>query len=216
VRRIRHFRFRCCLTARNRKWKTGGRQVNMGRNPLMSLLTILYRHRGKASFLMQRIKQESSLMGGGSLACLLHNLSPVFSVTLVSRQLISGTSQRERSRDSGRRTGNGNCRRLPVSLSFAKNKGGTENGPRGLLEVATRLKARRWCYVHTNSASGDGSTKRLERGASPTSSSTPKEGGGTGSCSFPRSLSNSGSERPLNTSRFLSTEVAESGMIKGG
>jgi hypothetical protein len=50
----------------------------------------------------------------------------------------------------------------------------------------------------------------------PTSSSAPEEGGGTGSCSFPRSLSNSGSERPLNTSRFQSTKVAESGMVKGG
>jgi hypothetical protein len=49
---------------------------------------------------MQRIKQESSLMGGGYLACLLHHLSLEFSIVLKSRRLISGTSQRGRSRDS--------------------------------------------------------------------------------------------------------------------
>jgi hypothetical protein len=60
----------------------------------MSVFAI-HRHRGETSYHVQRIKQESSLMGGGSLACLLHHLSPEFSITLKSRRLISGTSQRE-------------------------------------------------------------------------------------------------------------------------
>jgi hypothetical protein len=73
------------------------KQTKLGRNPL-SVLTIL-RHRGETSSLMQRIKQESSFMGG-SLACLLHHRSPEFSIALKSRRLISGTSQRGRSWDS--------------------------------------------------------------------------------------------------------------------
>jgi hypothetical protein len=53
----------------------------------------------------------------------------------------------------------------------------------------------------------------------PTSSGAPEVGGKRGaepcSCSCPRSLSNSSSERPLNTSRFLFAEAAESGLVKG-
>jgi hypothetical protein len=80
---------------RNRKWKTG----NLGGNQLTSVLMI-HRHIGETSSHVQRIKQESSLMGGGYLACLLHYLFPEISVALMSRRLTSGTSQREGSRDS--------------------------------------------------------------------------------------------------------------------
>jgi hypothetical protein len=60
----------------------------------MSDLTI-HRHRRKFNFLVQKIKQESSLMGEGSLACLLHYLSPEVSIVLTNRRLISDTSEGE-------------------------------------------------------------------------------------------------------------------------
>jgi hypothetical protein len=49
---------------------------------------------------MQRIKQESSLLGGGSLACLLHHFLLELSIALKNGWLVSGTSQGRRSRDS--------------------------------------------------------------------------------------------------------------------
>jgi hypothetical protein len=59
----------------SQRWKTGNR-TKLDGNPLLSVLTILT-HRGEMSSLMQRIKQESSLTGGGSLAYLLHHLSRI-------------------------------------------------------------------------------------------------------------------------------------------
>jgi hypothetical protein len=81
------------------KGKTGNGRVNLGGNLLTSVLTI-HGHRGEARSLVQRIKQESTLMVGESLACLLHYLSPKISVALMSGRLKFGTSQRGRSRDS--------------------------------------------------------------------------------------------------------------------
>jgi hypothetical protein len=43
--------------------------------------------------------QESSLMEGGFLACLLHHFPPELSIALKNGGLVSGTSQGSRSRD---------------------------------------------------------------------------------------------------------------------
>jgi hypothetical protein len=72
---------------------------------------------------MLKIKQESSFMGGGSLASLFHHFLPEISIALKSRGLISGTSQVVM--DRGFISRNGTWEYLPVSILLEKSEGGT-------------------------------------------------------------------------------------------
>jgi hypothetical protein len=60
---------------------------------------MILRHWRKTSSFILKIKQESSFMGGGSLASLFHHFLPEISIALKNRGLISGTSQCVMDRD---------------------------------------------------------------------------------------------------------------------
>jgi hypothetical protein len=85
--------------------------------------------------------QESTLMGGGSLVCLLHYLSLEISIALVSRRLNSGTSPRGRSRDSISGVGSTNRKwNLGVTsgfLTLRKEQRRSRKWTRELLVAAT-------------------------------------------------------------------------------